>query len=136
MTALLLEMKKKRLRDQSADLPPDEQERRRTQRERQKIAYAMRHDGRKYVKSSIAQTKQIGVEPKANKAVRSSEGAGSTLPPAQVRLGKFKQQQGANYNSSFLRAIRWCPAKIGAGHHYRDILESATRREGASSGEV
>lgn len=74
----------KRKRAQDTDLPASEIERRRLQRERQRVAYALRSQGTTYVKSSVSKV------PDANaKSKRSKTAAGRTRgpsPPFQARM--------------------------------------------------
>lgn len=86
----MVAMKKKRPCEETVDLAPEEQERRRLQRQRQKIAYAMREQGQEYVKSVKRVKSNMATDAK-DKAARASRGAGPTSPPVQVWLGDFRE---------------------------------------------
>lgn len=83
-------MKQKRPCERDVELAPEERERRRMQRQRQKIAYAMREQGQEYVKSVKVVKSKMASEAK-DKAARASRGAGPTSPPVQVWLGEIRE---------------------------------------------
>eukprot|EP00892_Ulva_mutabilis_P010213 jgi/Ulvmu1/7564/UM037_0108.1 len=77
-------MKQKRARTHDADLPASEVERRRIQRERQKVAYAMRAQGSAYVKAAI--TQKAPAAKAQNKDTQGSKARVLSCPPFQVAI--------------------------------------------------